>query len=111
MIEFIWILSHAGISSNEMADYLAVSTNKNLRCLILKMSATNFLTPFKLKHNQALQSKWASLAANFATWYRHITPTISSNIWFLNLSLSRRHIVQFFRLRFGHKLFPARAYP
>jgi len=56
-----------GISGNEMADYLAVSTNKNPRCPMLKISATGFLTTFKLKHNQAWLSKWASSAANFAT--------------------------------------------
>jgi len=110
MVEFIWILSHAGISGNEMVDYLAISTNTNLRFPIFKILATDFLTPFKLKHNQTCQRKWASSAANFVTWYRYITSTIPSHKWFHNLSLSRRHIVQFSQLRLGHNLLPAHAF-
>jgi len=59
------IPSHAGVSGNEMADYFAVSTNKNLRCPTVEIPAAGFLAPVRLKRNQAWQSKWASTAANF----------------------------------------------
>jgi len=102
--------SHTGISGNDVADYLAVSINKNLRCPIPTNPATDFFIPFKLKHNQSWGSKWASSVANFAMWYRYITSMIPSNIWFLNLFLSKHHIVQFSRLRLEHNLLPIHAF-
>jgi len=102
MIEYApWLNSYVYqvmqvFSGNEIADYPHSSTNKILRCLIHKISASNFLTPFKLTRNYAWQSEWASSAANLPTFYRYKTPTIPSHIWFLNLSLYTRHIVQFF---------------
>jgi len=88
---FIRIPSRAGISGDETADYLAVSARIKIRGIeYLKFLRAPFESKHKIKHGKL---NWTSSAANFAT-------TIPSHIWFfLNLSLSRRHIVRFSRLR------------
>jgi len=76
-----------------------------------RFSATDFLTPFGLKHKQACQSGMGIVSSQFryaAQAYNTDGPL--SCTWFLDSSLSRLRVVQFSRLRFGRDSLPARAY-
>jgi len=48
-VKFLWVPGHAGIISNEIADFLAVSTNLSIRPPTLKIPSSDYLMLLKKK--------------------------------------------------------------
>lgn len=113
-IQFLWIPEHTGIVGNEFADKLA-KASASIRCpMSSKIPWSDFIRNFRTYITNLRLKHWESFPPYFVTWYKiylqNISPIISPLPWFHNLNLSRRSIVSFFRLRFGHTLIPSHSF-
>lgn len=100
-MNILWIPSHIGHAGNERADHLAVSTKFSTHSFIFKIPATDLLTIHCKLLRNAWQSTWSSLSHNFTSCHRQ---NILASI------ISRRLIVWFNRLCFGHSLLPQHSF-
>jgi len=95
-IQFLWVPDDTGIAGNKFAKSLA-----SLRCPPSAQIPWSDFTPILRSYTSNLWLKhWGSLPPHFATWYRNISPSISSLPWFYNLHLSRTRISSFSRICF-----------
>lgn len=60
--------------------------------------------------NRLWHKSYCNLPPNYTTWCRNINSIILSKPWFHSLKLSRKIIISFSRLHFGHILLPSHSF-
>lgn len=109
-IEFLWVPSHVGISSNQVTDFF--TTNIQLFTILAqyKIPFFDFTSALKVYTCRLWDRKWKDLPITFASFYRSLYSSILPCTWFHRLNITRTIIMTFSRLRFGHNRLPVQAF-
>nr|CAI5825125.1 unnamed protein product [Callosobruchus analis] len=106
-IVFIWAKAHSGLAHNEAVDSLAKAAVNSTDFSTDSLCVSDCINFVKKNTRDEWARSYQQYRTNTSTQYVTIQEDVPKRPWFYDLKISRRYVVMYTRLRFGHGRYPS----